>query len=74
MATPRPDENVSRMTRALTDDALAQRLIMAMNDRRAFPKADLDALLLESARRLRWGRKADLDAGAVVVTSGGRAV
>jgi hypothetical protein len=47
------------MARALTDEALAQRLSGIRDNRRRFDKATTDALLEEAARRLRWGRKAE---------------
>jgi hypothetical protein len=40
--------------RALTNEALAQRLSMLQSNRRAFDRKLADALLSEAARRLQW--------------------
>lgn len=57
-AASKPVQGSAEMhtARALTDNALATRLALLRDNRRAFPKAQADAFLEEAARRLRWDR------------------
>lgn len=54
MGLPSQGSPVQIMARALTNAALAQRVSMIQDSRRAFDKATTDALLAEAAKRLQW--------------------
>lgn len=74
MSAPRATSAVDYAARSMDDATLAHRVEMILGNRRALDKALADAILAEAARRLRWGRKADTDAGLCVTTLGGRAL